>query len=171
RETTGRRETTGGRETTKRQETSERRETSSRRGTCGGPKKQPGKAPRHPKGARRSLTRADTAKPPNNEAAARRSPVEPLGRQGTSGAAGPQMTTTGPRTTATGPRTTPIPPPTTATARRTTPPAPESRKTDASVGVRMPHAAEQREHDDLEIQPERPVLDVVEVVLDALLEV
>src|SRR5690606_28098265 len=72
---------------------------------------------------------------------------------------------------ATGPRTTPIPPPTTATARRTTPPAPESRKTDASVGVRMPHAAEQREHDDLEIQPERPVLDVVEVVLDALLEV
>src|SRR5262245_12855962 len=39
-----------------------------------------------------------------------------------------------------------------------------------SVGVLLSEAAEEREDEDLDVEQERPVLDVVEVVLDALLD-
>src|SRR5262245_38843121 len=40
----------------------------------------------------------------------------------------------------------------------------------SSVGMLLAEAAEDREDQDLQVQAQRPVLDVVEVVLDALLD-
>src|SRR3990172_7897229 len=56
------------------------------------------------------------------------------------------------------------PRPTTNAARR------PRRRAITSVGVPVEEHADERQADDLEVEPERPALDVLDVVLDALLE-
>src|SRR5688572_21969736 len=50
------------------------------------------------------------------------------------------------------------------------PAAPVTRARGISVRVLLAEAAQQREDQDLDVEQQRPVLDVVEVVLDPLLE-